>query len=142
MRNSKINVSIEPIDNMNRGEFLNLLKAISENTYCDFELVLYIITTSTDTDFIDRVAEKYNIPNTRVIYCADDTIKISEIESNVNIHFDSNYSIINSLKNSNVWGIFVDSKPSLPQNGFKYIKDFDTAVTAIMREYNEENKKC
>jgi hypothetical protein len=74
----------------------------------------------------------------------NDSTKVGLIVANSDIHFDGEQSIISTLKPNttiDAVGILVDRKIDYPGMGLKYIKNFDTWTTAIMRERNGDEKK-
>lgn len=144
----KIKVSFEPTDIWNDGDFRQLIKAVKENNYSSkgFEFELWIITTNDSLNYINEIASQFEIPQSNVQMALNDSTKIGLIVLNSDIHFDGNQVIINTLSpNTSVKsvGILVDRKIDYPGMGLKYIKNFDTWTTAIMRERDgEKTKPC
>lgn len=141
----KIKISFEPNEIWNNGDFRQLIKAIKENDYCskEFEYELWIITTNDTLNYINAIANQFEIPSDRVIMCLNDTTKVGLITLNTDIHFDGEQTIITALSPTSVVGILVDRKVDYPAIGLKYVKDLDTWTTAILRDRDgEKTKPC
>ncbi len=141
----KIKISFEPNEIWNNGDFRQLIKAIKENDYCSkgFEYELWIITTNDTLNYINAIANQFEIPSDRVIMCLNDTTKVGLITLNTDIHFDGEQTIITALSPTSVVGILVDRKVDYPAIGLKYVKDLDTWTTAILRDRDgEKTKPC
>ena len=142
----KIKVSFEPDTIWNHEDFRQLIKGIKENDYCSkgFEYELWIITTNDSLNYINAIAQQFDIPSDRVQMCLNDSTKVGIIALNTDIHFDGDQVIINTLRpNTTVTtvGILVDRKIDYPGMGLKYIKNLDTWTMAILRERNNGEKK-
>lgn len=141
----KIKISFEPTDIWNHEDFRQLIKGIKENDYCSkgFEYELWIITTNDTFNYIDAIAQQFNIPSDRVIMCLNDASKVAAIALNTDIHFDGEQTIITDVNATTAVGILVDRKIDYPGMGLKYIKNLDTWTVAILRERNgEKTKPC
>lgn len=142
----KIKISFEPSEVWLHEDFRQLIKALKENDYSSkgFEYELWIITTNDSLNYINAIANQFDIPTERVQMALNDTTKVGLIVLNSDIHFDGEQSIISTLKPNttiDAVGILVDRKIDYPGMGLKYIKNFDTWTTAIMRERNGDEKK-
>lgn len=142
----KIKISFEPSEVWLHEDFRQLIKALKENDYSSkgFEYELWIITTNDSLIYINAIASQFDIPTDRVQMALNDSTKVGLIVANSDIHFDGEQSIISTLKPNttiDAVGILVDRKIDYPGMGLKYIKNFDTWTTAIMRERNGDEKK-
>lgn len=142
----KIKISFEPTDIWNHEDFRQLIKGIKENDYSHlgFEYELWIITTNDSLNYINAIAQQFNISSDKVIMCLNDASKVAVIALNTDIHFDGEQSIISTLKPNTIVdavGILVDRKIDYPGMGLKYIKNLDTWTMAIMRERNGDAEK-
>lgn len=142
----KIKISFEPDTIWNHEDFRQLIKGIKENDYSSkgFEYELWIITTNDSLNYINAIAQQFNISSDRVIMCLNDASKVAVIALNADIHFDGEQSIISTLKPNTIVdavGILVDRKIDYPGMGLKYIKNLDTWTMAIMRERNGDAEK-
>lgn len=142
----KIKISFEPTDIWNHEDFRQLIKGIKENDYSHlgFEYELWIITTNDSLNYINAIAQQFNISSDKVIMCLNDASKVAVIALNADIHFDGEQSIISTLKPNTIVdavGILVDRKIDYPGMGLKYIKNLDTWTMAIMRERNGDAEK-
>ncbi len=144
----KIKISFEPTEIWNHEDFRQFIKSIKENSYCEFEYELAIITTNDNSTYINALADQLEIPAERVYMCTNDSTKIGIIALNSDIHCDGEQTIINTLKpntNVNTFGILVDRKIDYLNMGFKYVKDLDRWTMAIIRERTdscEKTKPC
>lgn len=142
----KIKISFEPDTIWNHEDFRQLIKGIKENDYSHlgFEYELWIITTNDSLNYINAIAQQFNISSDKVIMCLNDASKVAVIALNTDIHFDGEQSIISTLKPNTIVdavGILVDRKIDYPGMGLKYIKNLDTWTMAIMRERNGDAEK-
>ena len=139
----KIKVSFEPDTIWNHEDFRQWIKGIKENDYCSkgFEYELWIITTNDTFNYIDAIAQQFDIPSDRVQMALNDSTKVGLIVANTDIHFDGEQTIITALDPTTAVGILVDRKIDYPGMGLKYIKNLDTWTMAIMRERNGDEKK-
>jgi len=144
-----IKVSFDPTEAWNREEFRNLIKLIrtesmdgwildEDNNRCGktFEYELYIITSNTNSVYINVIAGQLDIIPERIIMCVDDDTKIEEIILTSDIHLDYNQIIITALENTAVKGILVDNKIAYQAIGLKYIQDLNKRTMEIVRERN------
>lgn len=141
----KIKISFEPENIWNHEDFRQLIKGIKENDYCSkgFEYELWIITTNDSLNYINAIAQQFDIPSDRVQMCLNDSTKVGIIALNTDIHFDGEQTIITALNPTTSVGILVDRKIDYPGMGLKYIKNLDTWTVAILRERNgEKTKPC
>lgn len=141
----KIKISWEPTNIWNHEDFRQLIKGIKENDYCSkgFEYELWIITTNDNYNYVNAIAQQFEIPFGRVIMCLNDASKVAAIALNADIHFDGEQTIITDVNATTAVGILVDRKIDYPGMGLKYIKNLDTWTIAILRERNgEKTKPC
>lgn len=141
----KIKVSFEPTDIWNHEDFRQLIKGIKEKDYSHlgFEYELWIITTNDSLPYINAIASQFDIPQSNVQMCLNDSTKVGIITLNTDIHFDGEQTIITALNPTTVVGILVDRKIDYPGMGLKYIKNLDTWTMAILRDRDgEKTKPC
>lgn len=141
----KIKVSFEPSESWNREDFRQLIKGIKEKDYSHlgFEYELWIITTNDSLPYINAIASQFDIPQSNVQMCLNDSTKVGIITLNTDIHFDGEQTIITALNPTTAVGILVDRKIDYPGMGLKYIKNLDTWTMAILRDRDgEKTKPC
>lgn len=132
----KIKVSLELNDIWNREDYRQLCYNIKNKLYdtCDVEYELWIITTNDSPIYVNTIAGQLAIPPDKIILCINEGVKIGQIVLNTDIHFDGDYTVINSLKPTMVKGIMVDVKLDYQKIGYKYISDFGKYSDLILRE--------
>jgi len=141
----KIKVSFEPTESWNHEDFRQLIKGIKEKDYSHlgFEYELWIITTNDSLPYINAIASQFNIPQSNVQMCLNDSTKVGIITLHTDIHFDGEQTIITALNPTTAVGILVDRKIDYPGMGLKYIKNLDTWTMAILRDRDgEKTKPC
>ncbi len=136
----KIKVSFEPTESWNHEDFRQLIKGVKENDYCSkgFEYELWIITTNDTFNYINAIAQQFDIPSDRVLMALNDSTKVGLIVANTDIHFDGEQTIVTALDPTTSVGILVDKKIDYPGMGLKYIKNLDTWTMAILRDRDGE----
>lgn len=141
----KIKLSFEPDTIWNNGDFRQLITDMANGKFndCDKEYELWIITTNDTFNYINAIAQQFDIPSDRVIMCLNDTTKVGLIVLNSDIHFDGEQTIITALNPTTSVGILVDRKIDYPGMGLKYIKNLDTWTIAILRDRDgEKTRPC
>lgn len=136
-----IKVSLELNDTWNREEFRQLIHNIQYKLYdnCNVEFELWIITTNDNPIYVNTIASQLDIPNGRVILCANDSTKLGQIILNTDIHFDADQIIIEPLDGKTVWGVLVDRKLDYQKLGLKYISNFARFSEIILKERAKAN---
>ena len=98
--NNKLRIAISPSEEMwNKEDFRDLIREIVED---EENTELYIITDSTDTEFIEYINETTELESDHIFQLSDIvTITAKLIELNVLLYLCDTYRYVNYINNSN-----------------------------------------
>lgn len=112
---SKVKVSFDPDNWINSdtniriwdySEFREFIKSIfAEDSIFD----LYLITTSTDSDYITSIQNQIGLDSSKVITVSDNTTKLTQIGNlDIQIHLDGNHPTVVDVEGLDIVGIMVN----------------------------------
>lgn len=133
---SIIKVSIEITDSYDRIDFRNYIKYLLS---MDTKYEVFIISTNTNSVYIQAVGEQFGIPVANRIVCLSNEDKIAAInENSIDIHLDNVQSLVDIIDaETNAYAILVSHTWHRFLVKLMYVVRFERAVEQVLEDRNE-----
>ena len=134
----KIKIGFNPDNSWDYKTFRDLIR---ESIIEDTEIETYLITTNSNTTYVDSIVEVIGMDSNNVYIVASNTEIIQEIENKgIQIYLSDNFQLIESInENSNdCVGIVVSSIPDRYKLQPKYITDLNFWIKQIKKQTNAQ----
>lgn len=134
----KIKIGFNPDDAWDYQTFRDLIR---ESIVEDDEIDTYLITTNSDSTYIDSIVEVLGMNSNNVYLVASDTDIIQEIENKgIQIYLSDDFQLIESVNenSTNCVGIVVSSIPDRYKLQPKYITDLNFWIKQIKKQNNAQ----
>jgi len=134
----KIKIGFNPDNSWDYKTFRDLIR---ESIIEDTEIETYLITTNSNTTYVDSIVEVIGMDSNNVYIVASNTDIIQEIENKgIQIYLSDNFQLIESInENSNdCVGIVVSSIPDRYKLQPKYITDLNFWIKQIKKQTNAQ----
>lgn len=130
-----VKVSFEVTSNWDREEFREFMNEIRHTD----NLELWIISTNPDLAMLYVVADALNISHQRVIQCADNTAKKTQIiNTSMTFHFDNDSTFASDIRETtSTKGIYVSKFYNFYELRMKYIDTFQRELKIILKDDTE-----
>lgn len=132
-----VKVSFEVTNNWDRGDFREFMISLKnvEN------LELWIISTNPDQALLFRVADSLGISHQRVIQCASDAAKKTQIvNTSMTFHFDYDSTFATDIRETtNTKGIYVSKFYNFYEVKMRYIDTFQRELKELIKD---DTKDC
>lgn len=134
----KIKIGFNPDNAWDYQTFRDLIR---ESIIEDEEIDTYLITTNSDSTYIDSIVEVLGMNSNNVYLVASDTDIIQEIENKgIQIYLSDDFQLIESVNenSTNCVGIVVSSIPDRYKLQPKYITDLNFWIKQIKKQNNAQ----